>query len=166
MVRHGIAPFLECSSKGDKRFSAFHARVKRRGGRSIEDIYQAAKVFDDGATGLSWREAKGLKPVNIAEVRVLYSTLWDEYIAENPHLLDILEQFAGVSDMFGKVGNACQATELWRIRNRFLLQDKHKAETYDGIKPVPVSANPKVDGAAEPEVPELGQMEFRFLPPR
>lgn len=117
MVRHGEAPFLECSSKGDRRFSAFGARIRGRGGRSIEEIYQAAKVFPDGSTGLSWREAKGRRPVNQEEVSALYAALWDEYIAENPGLLRVLREASGLSDVFGRPGSACQATELWRIRS-------------------------------------------------
>ena len=116
MVRHGNAPFLECSSRGDRRFSAFAARIRARGNRSIEEIYQAAKVFADGSTGLSWREAKGRVPVNADEAQALYGRLWDEYVAENPHLLAILTAASGLSDMFGRPGHACQATELWRIR--------------------------------------------------
>lgn len=120
MIRHGEPPYLECSSRGDGRFSAFRARIRSRGNRSIEEIYQAAKVFEDGATGLSWREAKGRRAVNMDEVRELYGRLWDEYISENPLLVPILTSASGLSDMFGQRGNACQATELWRIRNSFL----------------------------------------------
>ena len=116
MIQHGTAPFLECSSRGDRRFSAFAARIKGRGTRSIEDIYQAAKVFADGSTGLTWREAKGKRAVNADEVRALYSVLWDEYIAENPHLLVVLTAASGLQNLFGQAGHACQATELWRIR--------------------------------------------------
>ena len=64
MIKHGVAPYLECSGKGDKRFSAFYARIKADRNRSIEEIYQAAKVFEGGITNLSWREAKGRKAVN------------------------------------------------------------------------------------------------------
>jgi hypothetical protein len=113
MVRHGIAPFYECSSKGDRRFSAFYARLD---GKSIEEIYQGAKVFHGGLTGLSPQQAKGKRAQNMDEVRKLYSDLWDRYIAENPKLLDILLKVPGLSDVFGTPGNACQATELWRIR--------------------------------------------------
>jgi hypothetical protein len=42
MIQHGAAPFLECSSRGDRRFSAFAARIKRRANKSIEEIYQGA----------------------------------------------------------------------------------------------------------------------------
>jgi len=117
MIKHGKEPFLECSSRGDPRFSAFYARIKARNNRSIEEIYQAAKVFKDGTTGLSWREAKGRKAINSSECSVLYAKLWDEYVEENPHLLDFIKERSGLSDMFGQQGHCCQATELWRIRN-------------------------------------------------
>jgi len=118
MIQHGSPPYLECSGAGDERFSAFNARIVRRDGASIEATYQAAKVFEGGLTGLSWRQAKGKTPVNVEHVRGLYSELWDEYMAENPHLLPVLRAASGLSDRFGQPGHACQATELWRIRNR------------------------------------------------
>ena len=123
MIKHGNPPFLECSSRGDKRFSAFYARIRSRGYSSIEEIYQAAKVFTtmwgEEVTGLSPREAKGRFPDNIEEVHKLYSKLWDEYIEENPELLQVLRDASGLSDVFGQNGHCCQATELWRIRNKY-----------------------------------------------
>lgn len=116
MIQHGTAPFLECSSRGDRRLSAFSARIRGRGNRSIEEIFQGAKVFADGSTGLHWREAKGKKAMNADEVRALYAVLWDEYVAENPELLDVIKQASGLQDVFGQPGHCCQATELWRIR--------------------------------------------------
>ncbi len=113
MIRHGVAPFLECSSRGDRRFSAFYARVD---GQSIETRYQAAKVFEDGSTGLSWREAKGCRPVNIKIVQEFYVALWDAYLQEHPELLVILRAAPGLSDMFGQPGHMCQATVLWLLR--------------------------------------------------
>lgn len=123
MVRHGRAPFLECSTKGDKRFSAFYACVRARGSRSIEEIYQAAKVFEDGSTGKTWREAKGKRAVNQEEVQLLYGMLWEQYIEENYGLLAVLKAASGLSDMFGQAGHVCQATELWRIRNNALRHE-------------------------------------------
>lgn len=120
MIQHGRYPFIECSSRGDSRFSAFAARIRARGNRRIEDIYQGAKVFADGRTGLSWREAKGKRAINMPEVAALYARLWDEYIAENPHLMPVLLKATGLSDMFGQPGHVCQATELWRIREAAL----------------------------------------------
>lgn len=117
MIKHGVSPYLECSSRGDKRFSAFYAKV---GGKSIEEIYQASKIFEDGSTGLSWRDAKGRVAVNQDEVARLYSKLWDDYIDLHPELLDVLLGVSGVSDMFGQVGHVCQATELWRIRSKHI----------------------------------------------
>ncbi len=120
MIKIGNAPYLECSSRGDKRFSAFYARVRARGNCSIEEIYQAAKVFEDGSTGLDWRRAKGRVPINHKDVADLYSVLWNEYISENPNLLDVLKSATGLSDMFGQSGHVCQALELWRIRENAL----------------------------------------------
>jgi hypothetical protein len=111
MIRHGKAPYLECSSKGDKRFSAFFARV---GDKTIEQHYQLAKEFD---REVPLKERKGKKPRNIEYCRYFYSALWDVYIRENPHLLPILKRATGLSDIFGQEGHVCQATELWRIRN-------------------------------------------------
>lgn len=117
MLKYGEAPYLECSSRGDKRFSAFYARVPSESNLTIEELYQAAKVFEDGSTGLSWREAKGRKAVNQEEVTRYYSELWDAYIRERPELLEVLKKASGLSDMFGQEGHCCQATELWRIKN-------------------------------------------------
>lgn len=116
MIRHGEPPYLECSSRGDRRLSAFGARVQRYGNRSIEDLYQGAKIFEDGSTGLSWREAKGRTAVNHEWCSQWYSHLWDQYIWENPNLLILIRSASGLSDIFGQVGRCCQATELWRIR--------------------------------------------------
>lgn len=114
MIKLGTPPYLECSTRGDARFSAFCAYVN---GRSIEEQYQAAKIFEDGSTGLTWREAKGRKAINQEDCAKLYSKLWDEYIIKNPELLLELRKATGLSDMFGQEGHVCQAVELWRIRN-------------------------------------------------
>lgn len=114
MIRIGEPPYLECSYRGDKRFSAFYAKVN---GKSIEDQYQAAKVFEDGSTGLSWKEAKGRKPINHDEVSKLYKDLWRQYLEKNYALLMGLKQASGLSDMFGQEGHNCQAITLWELRN-------------------------------------------------
>lgn len=114
MIKHGEAPYLECSSKGDKRFSAFYARL---GDKTIEELYQAHKEFEDGSKGLSIKEAKGRKAVNQDSCNWWYSHYWDIYIAQNPELLEVLKNAKGLSDIFGQEEHCCQATELWRIRN-------------------------------------------------
>ncbi len=115
MIKHGNPTYLECSSKGDKRFSAFYATVN---GKSIEEQYQSAKVFEDGSMKLFWMKAKGKKAINQEEVSALYSKLWDQYIEEHPDLLEVLISAKGLSDVFGQPGHCCQATELWRIRGQ------------------------------------------------
>lgn len=116
MLKRGEPPYLECSSKGDKRFSAFYARPSTLNGDSIEEAYQAMKVFEDGCTNLSWRAAKGRKAVNQKECAKAYEQMWRDYIDENPHLLNYLKQQSGLSDIFGKEGSVCQADILWKIR--------------------------------------------------
>jgi hypothetical protein len=114
MIRHGEAPYLECSSKGDKRFSAFYAKI---GSKSIEELYQSYKVFDGNVTGLSIKEAKGRKAINQENASLFYKSLWQLYIYRNPELLLVLKEANGLSDIFGQEGHCCQATELWEIRN-------------------------------------------------
>lgn len=123
MIRYGKAPFLECSSRGDKRFSAFHANVN---GRSIEEQYQSAKIFDDGSTGLHWKYAKGRRAVNADECSILYENLWRQYIFEHPELLECLKRASGLSDMFATKGSVSQAQVLWKIRNEHMINSWDK----------------------------------------
>lgn len=115
MIRHGHPPFLECSSRGDTRFSAFYARPEALSGKSIEDAYQAMKIFSDGRTGLSWRQAKGHKPVNTQACHMMYRRWWKEWVREQD-LLSVLQSAPGLSDIFGQSGRLCQATVLWDLR--------------------------------------------------
>ena len=116
MFKIGSEPFLECSSKGDKRFSAFYARIKRFGNRSIEEIYQGAKVFEDGSTGLTPQQAKGKKAINMDKVSILYDRLWWIYLKENPELIDVIYQYNGFSDVFGKANCQCQARSIYKCK--------------------------------------------------
>lgn len=116
MIRHGEPPYLECSSRGDKRFSAWTAKVD---GVPIELLYQGFKRFD--GKQLYWRAAKGRRADNAEEAGKYYRELWNTYIRANPELLDVLRKATGLSDIFGQEGQVCQATELWRIRNEGLL---------------------------------------------
>ena len=113
----GKAPYLECSSRGERRLSAFYARPKSLGGRSIEEAYQAFKVFEDGSTGLDWRAAKGRKATNAQACADMYAVWWIEYLEQHPELEDLICEASGLSDMFGKEGSVCQADILWTIRH-------------------------------------------------
>ena len=132
MLTVGRAPFLECSTKGDTRFSPFYAKVK---GVSIEDAYHAKKILrspipvlfgEDKRTGLGWREAKELQRggwvlTNPKSCAKLYSRMWDDYMRENRDLLKVLKRASGLSDMFGQPTSiVCQVIELWRIRDLYL----------------------------------------------
>lgn len=116
MIKVGNPPYLECSSKGDKRFSAFYAKPASLNGKSIEEAYQGAKVFSDGSTNLHWRKAKGRIAVNQIELAILYKQWWKDWILEQ-NLLPILKQAKGLSDIFGQGGHICQAIILWQLRS-------------------------------------------------
>jgi hypothetical protein len=125
MKRYGEYPYLECSSSGDCRFSAFFARIKSLDNRSIEDLYQAFKIFSDGSTGLTWKEAKGRRAVNMKDAHIYYSKLWDMYISENPELMHILMQQSGLQNRYAREGTCNQAQELWRIRKAEVVKDAY-----------------------------------------
>ncbi|WP_429909438.1 DarT1-associated NADAR antitoxin family protein [Geobacillus thermodenitrificans] len=110
---------LECSSKGDKRFSAFYAKVNVWGKYdSIENHYQLCKRFGNEVPK-TWRDAKGRQPTYIElkgkvfDTKYLtywYKLLWLKYLDENPHLVEYAKQFDDFSDMFkGKNTINCQA---------------------------------------------------------
>jgi hypothetical protein len=131
MLRYGQHPWLECSTHGEKRLSAFFARPRSLEGRSIEEAYQAAKIFADGTTNLGWKEAKGKKAVNQAEVNAFYEKWWREYMDENPELKVIVRNARGIQDKFGQRGHTCQASVLWKLRGEMISADDFKP-----IKPV------------------------------
>ena len=119
---------LECSSKGDIRFSAFGARVKVFGVEdTIESHYQKSKViitgYDANGNIVSHVAGKGKKPSAIRlcrrigpydyfDVKYLsawYSLLWVKYLDAHPELVTYAMQFDDFHDMFrGKCIN-CQA---------------------------------------------------------
>lgn len=114
MLKFGNYPYLECSSKGDKRFSAFYAKIRSKNNKSIEEIFQCSKIIN-GKKVSSWREGKGKKADNCEELSVLYMNLWIEYFKENPELLNVIKKYKGFSDIFGKPGCNCQAECIYKI---------------------------------------------------
>ena len=134
MIKHGIAPYLECSSKGYTPLSAFRARLKGRDNKSIEEIYQGAKIFEDGTTGLHWKQAKGKKAVNTEALSILYQQLWEEYFEENPELYHKIQQYQGFSDMFGQEGHNCQASSVYNIWVKYSVRKLYDiAEKYEHL---------------------------------
>jgi hypothetical protein len=99
----------ECSSKGDRRFSAFNARLPD--GRTIEQHYQCdVKGYDPGGT--DWRLGKGkppLKDMTADQLWHAYLDLWIQWAENNGELIDELRRLASkhggiLSDMFAKTG--------------------------------------------------------------
>ena len=117
MIKHGQEPYLECSTKGDRRFSAFWASPKSLKGRSIEQAYQAMKIHPDGTSGHGWTYVKGKRAVNMGECQTAYKQWWKEWV-EDQELMPVLLAASGLSDMFGRRGTVCQATVLWEMRER------------------------------------------------
>lgn len=85
----------ECSSSGDRRFSAFYARMPD--GRTIEQHYQCdVKGYDPGGT--EWRLGKGKPPLYPVSEEVLYqrySDLWRVWALTHEKELGELYQAAG-----------------------------------------------------------------------
>ena len=113
----------ECSSKGDKRFSAFNARLSD--GRTIEEHYQCdIKGYDVGGT--NWRLGKGKPPLNPMSKEALYHEymqLWYHWIKANEALFrelkTLADQHDGVlSDRFAS-GEVNQARALSDFLNHF-----------------------------------------------
>lgn len=110
---------LECSSKGDKRFSAFNAKVSVNDNwDSIENHYQLSKRFGNSPPPNHWRECKGKKPthfvINNIEYDIkyfscFYKLLWVKYLDDNPDLVEYAKQYDEFTDMFRGKSLNCQA---------------------------------------------------------
>lgn len=107
---------LECSTRGDKRFSAFCAYITINGRTdSIEHFYQESKKTENGEVA-----GKG-KPFHhfvcpfcglefpSEEVSDLYKGLWIIYFNKHQELLDYAAGFDGFNDMFKGKSINCQA---------------------------------------------------------
>ena len=82
----------EVSSKGDKRFSAFYARLSD--GRSIEEAYQL-DVKGYRKFGNNPMLGKGKPPLNKnVDTWKMYLDLWRKWAEENPRLIDELSKLA------------------------------------------------------------------------
>jgi len=123
---------LECSTKGDKRFSALVAKVEAFGKFDfIETHYQTCKEYLDESGNYvqasNWKQAKewqkqGRMPVGIKlnglRLPIEYLTpyfklLWVKYLDANPGLVEYAKQFDQFTDMFrGKNTLNCQADAI------------------------------------------------------
>ena len=119
LVLNGQIKVLECSSKGDTRFSALSAKVLVNGNLdTIENHYQLSKRFN-GLAPLDWRDAKGKQPTSFVvgdrEIAFMYLSqwyelLWCKYLDAHPELVEFASNYDDFSDRFrGKKTINCQA---------------------------------------------------------
>jgi len=76
------------------------------------------KVFADGTTGLTIKQAKGKRAINHLACVVAYHHWWVEWVFQED-LLPELKSKSGLSDIFGSESSVCQADVLWDIRNEY-----------------------------------------------
>ena len=103
---------FECSSKGDKRFSALYALLPD--GRTIEMHYQCdIKGYQPG--GRDWWLGKGKRPMDSTV------NLWNEYVAlwliwarENPQLIE--ELYRKASENNNVLSDCFATTEVNQAR--------------------------------------------------
>lgn len=116
-------PPYECSSKGDRRFSALYARLKD--GRTIEAHYQCdVKGYEPGGT--NWKLGKGKPPLrhySSSDLFSDYAALWWRYFKLNPHLAIEIRKISethNLFDSFGK-GNMNQADAIkWLLEGGYI----------------------------------------------
>lgn len=76
----------ECSTKGDKRFSALCARMPD--GRTIEEHYQCdVKGYDVGGT--NWKLGKGKPAIREVDLWSSYLILWTIWALNNPIIYEL-----------------------------------------------------------------------------
>jgi hypothetical protein len=146
---------LECSSKGDKRFSAFYAQVMVHGLlASIETHYQRVK-FKNKKCHLSHTDYEPCKKGEKVDIILIptknkntieldpkyltpwYKLLWVKYLDTNPVLVEYLKTYDDYSDMFkGKAIN-CQADVIRQYIKKgrhSILQEKLVKELIEIMK--------------------------------
>lgn len=115
----------ECSSKGDKRFSALFAVMPD--GRTIEQHYQCdVKGYQPG--GRDWKLGKGKPPIDKnKDLWVEYLALWEQWALAHPTLMNELAAGAilknrVLSDMFATTP-VNQARALATLLNKYWTED-------------------------------------------
>lgn len=123
---------LECSSKGDKRYSAFVAKVEVfQVNDSIEFHYQLAKRFNNITNpnvNDTWdnkmkylKSVKGKRPdyivighneYDLKYLSQFYDLLWLKYLDENKGLVEYASGFDDYTDMFKGKSINCQADTI------------------------------------------------------
>lgn len=115
------AESFEVSTKGTqqgRQYSAFNARIKGRGNKSIEDIYQidikGGEKLAPGRYSMKGKLPEGMTPDEAYET---YKNLWREWFQENPRKLqEISELTQGkkITDQYAS-SNVSQARAIYEI---------------------------------------------------
>lgn len=109
---------LECSSRGNKKFSALYAKVNVFGKTdTIENHYQSCKKFN---TYIGNSKGKYPDYIILGKLKLspeylsqYYDILWIIYLDEHPKLVEYAKQFDDFSDMFkSKNSICCQADTI------------------------------------------------------
>jgi hypothetical protein len=108
---------LECSSKGDKRFSALYAKINNI---SIEDRYQLLKKFlynqkilhpENFKQAKHWQYKNEYKLIDfkvnnqifsLKYLTAYYKYLWYIYLVSNKQLVNYIKKFDTFTDCFAK----------------------------------------------------------------
>ncbi len=112
----GEPPYLETGPHGRGDFNPYTARLQCHHGRSIHEAFTAAKIFENGATGLTPDQAKGRNATNSDELGDIYTALWGQWLRENPKQMDALLSARGIANVNAPEEDVCPAQTLWRIR--------------------------------------------------
>ena len=129
---------LECSSKGDKRFSALYAKVEFNGiCDTIENHYQRCKRKYNNS-----KVKKGEKPdyiiinqykLPIKYLSPFYKFLWFIYLEEHKELVTYASSFDSFTDMFvGKntVNSQADVIKKYIFNKQELIEDIMVIEPY------------------------------------
>lgn len=103
----------ECSTAGDRRFSALVATLAD--GRTIEQAYQL-DVKGYRAQGSDWRLGKGRPPLTKVDLWPAYLDLWRQWAEENPALMHELAKHRLLTDKFA-ISTVSQARALAELLN-------------------------------------------------
>ena len=96
---------LECSSKGDKRFSAMYANVEAFSVMdTIENHYQKSKRDTNGNPVKKGQPVDHMvlagRKFSPEMLTAWYRLLWIKYLDQNPELVEYAKQYDEFNDMF------------------------------------------------------------------
>lgn len=143
---------LECSTKGDKRFSALCARIEVNGKfDTIENHYQLSKLFLDVNSGKiikfdDFKKVKraqylndykligfeiGNKSFELYDLSYWYKSLWYKYFIKNKHLLKVIAEYDEFTDIFKKENTInSQADIIKQIKENGLASLKEELSDF------------------------------------